>query len=310
MWRGGLGLTAQSGGDYGDPDATSRMPQRGRGVICMVADPIRRTRTRGFDARVAAPARVYDYWLGGKDNFAADRIAGEAAIDAYPAIRFSARANRAFLMRTVSYLAGEQGIRQFLDIGAGLPTACNTHEVAQSIAPASRIVYVDNDPMVVCHARALLSSTPQGITACVGADLRDTAAVLTQAAEDLDFTRPVAIMLLAVLDYIPDLDQARRIVARLMAAVPPGSFLVISHAASDIDPDEAAEMIGCLNQHLAERNYIGRPRGVVARFFDGLELVEPGVVKVTQWHPRSWMEARGPASLWGGMARQAGNLTG
>jgi O-methyltransferase involved in polyketide biosynthesis len=298
-------LTAQTGGYYGDPDATGPMPQRGRGVICMVADPIRRTRTRGFDARAATSARVYDYWLGGKDNFAADRIAAEAAIDAYPAIRLTARANRAFLMRTVSYLAGDQGIRQFLDIGAGLPTACNTHEIAQSIAPASRIVYVDNDPMVVCHARALLSSTPQGITACVGADLRDTAAVLTQAAEDLDFTRPVAIMLLAVLDHLPDLDQALRIVARLMAAVPPGSFLVISHAASDIDPDEAAEMIGCLNQHLAEGNYIGRPRDVVARFFDGLELVEPGVVKVTQWHPRSWLEARGPASLWGGMARQA-----
>ncbi len=303
-------MTAQTGGYYGDPDATSPMPQRGRGVICMVADPIRRTRTRGFDARVAAPARVYDYWLGGKDNFAADRIAGEAAIDAYPAIRFSAWANRAFLMRTVSYLAGEQGIRQFLDIGAGLPTACNTHEVAQSIAPASRIVYVDNDPMVVCHARALLTSTPQGITAYVDADLRDTTAVLTQAAEALDFTRPVAIMLLAVLDHIPDLDQARRIVARLMAAVPPGSFLVISHAASDIDPDETAEMIGRLNEHLAEGNYIGRPRNVVARFFDGLELVEPGVVKVTQWQPRSWMEARGPAFLWGGVARQAGSLKG
>ena len=279
-------------------------------MICVVADPIPRTRTRGFDARVAASARVYDYWLGGKDNFAADRIAGEAAIDVYPAIRFSARANRAFLTRTVSYLAGERGIRQFLDIGAGLPTACNTHEVAQSIAPASRIVYVDNDPMVVCHAQALLSSAPQGIAACVGADLRDTAAVLALAAEDLDFTRPVAVMLLAVLDHIPDLDQARRSVARLMAAVPAGSFLVISHAASDIDPDEAADMIGCLNQHLAECNYIGRPRDVVARFFDGLELVEPGVVKVTQWHPQSWMEARGPASLWGGMARQTGNLPG
>jgi hypothetical protein len=282
------------------------MLQRGRGVICMVADPIHRTRTRGFNARVAAPARVYDYWLGGKDNFAADRIAGEAAIEAYPAIRFSARANRAFLLRTVSYLAGEQGIRQFLDVGAGLPTACNTHEVAQSIAPASRIVYVDNDPMVLCHARALLTSTPEGITAYVDADLREVAAVLTQAAEALDFTRPVAIILLAVLDLIPDLDQARSIVASLMAAVPPGSFLVISHAASDIDPAETTEMIGRLNEHLAEGNYIGRPRDVVARFFDGLELVEPGVVKVTQWQPRSWLEARGPAFLWGGVAGKPG----
>jgi O-methyltransferase involved in polyketide biosynthesis len=244
--------------------------------------------------------------VGGKDNFAADRIAGEAAIEAYPAIRFSARANRAFLLRTVSYLSGEQGIRQFLDVGAGLPTACNTHEVAQSIAPASRVVYVDNDPMVLCHARALLTSTPEGITAYVDADLREVAAVLTQAAEALDFTRPVAIILLAVLDLIPDLDQARSIVASLMAAVPPGSFLVISHAASDIDPAETAEMIGRLNEHLAEGNYIGRPRDVVARFFDGLELVEPGVVKVTQWQPRSWLEARGPAFLWGGVAGKPG----
>jgi hypothetical protein len=262
--------------------------------------------TRGFDAKVAQPARVYDYWLGGKDNFEADRIAGEAAIDAYPAIRSSARANRAFLIRTVSYLADVQGVRQFLDIGAGLPAACNTHEVAQSIAPASRVVYVDNDPMVLSHARALLTSRPQGVIAYVDADLRDTATILAQAAEVLDFTRPVAIMLLAVLDLIPDLDQAHRIVARLLAAVPPGSFLVISHAASDIDPEETAEMIRRLNEHLAEGNHVGRPHDTVTRFFDGLDLVGPGVVKVTQWHPQSEMEARGSASLWGGVARKPG----
>jgi O-methyltransferase involved in polyketide biosynthesis len=261
------------------------------------------------DTSVAHIARVYDYWLGGKNHFAADREAGDEAVRAYPDMYMSVRQNRAFLQRAVRYLAGA-GIRQFLDIGTGLPSSDNTHEVAQSIAPDSRIVYVDNDPMVLCHARALLTSTPQGITAYVDADLRDTAGVLTRAAEALDFTRPVAIILLAVLDHIPDLDQARRTVASLMAAVPPGSFLVISHAASDIDPDEAADMIGCLNQHLAECNYIGRPRDVVARFFDGLELVEPGVVKVTQWHPQSLMEARGPASLWGGMARQTGNMPG
>ena len=262
--------------------------------------------TRGFDARVAQPARVYDYWLGGKDNFAADRIAGDAAIDAYPAIRSSARANRAFLIRAVSYLAGMQGIRQFLDIGAGLPAWPNTHEIAQSIAPESRIVYVDNDPMVLSHARALLGSTSEGITACVERDLRDTAAVLTQAAETLDLTRPVAVILLAVLDHVSDLDQARRSVARLLAAVPPESFLVISHAASDIDSGETAEMIRRLNQYLAEDGYVGRPRDVVARFFDGLDLVAPGVVKVTRWHPRSRIEAQGPASLWGGVARKPG----
>ena len=198
--------------------------------------------SRGFDARVAHPARVYDYWLGGKDNFEADRVAGEATIAAYPAIRASARANRAFLARTVRYLAAEIGIRQFLDIGTGLPTANNTHEVAQAVAPESRIVYVDNDPLVLSHARALLTSSPEGVTAYLDADLRDTDRILKLAADTLDFSRPVAIMLLAILHYIPDLDQAQQIVARLVSAVPSGSYLVISHAASDISPEAMAEM--------------------------------------------------------------------
>jgi hypothetical protein len=259
----------------------------------------------GFDARVAHPARVYDYWLGGKDNFEADRIAGEETIAAYPAIRASARANRAFLARTVRYLADEQGIRQFLDLGTGLPTASNTHEVAQSIAPASRIVYVDNDPLVLSHARALLNSSPEGVTAYLDADLRNTEKILDQATETLDFTQPVAIMLLAILHYIPDLAEAQRIVARLVSAVPSGSYVTISHAASDISPEEMAEMIRRMNQHLAEGNHVGRPREVVAGFFDGLELVEPGVVKVTQWRPESQMAAQGPTSLWGGVGRKA-----
>jgi hypothetical protein len=261
--------------------------------------------SRGFDARVAHPARVYDYWLGGKDNFEADRIAGEATIAAYPAIRASARANRAFLVRSVRYLAAEAGLRQFLDIGTGLPTANNTHEVAQSVAPESRIVYVDNDPLVLSHARALLSSSPEGVTAYLEADLRDTDRILELAAEVLDFTRPVAIMLLAILHYIPDLDEAQRIVARLVSAVPSGSYLVISHAASDIDPAEMAEMIKRMNEHLAEGNHVGRPREVVAKFFDGLDMMEPGVVKVTEWRPASAVEAAGPTSLWGGVGRKA-----
>ncbi len=241
-----------------------------------------------FNARVAQPARVYDYWLG-----------------AYPAIRSTARSNRAFLARTVSYLARVHGIRQFLDIGAGLPAAPNTHEVAQSIEPAIRVVYVDNDPMVLSHARALLASGPQGVIAYVEADLRDTGTLLAQAAGSLDFTQPTAILLLAVLDHISDLDEARRIVARLLAAVPTGSFLVISHAASDIDPEKMARMIRHLNKHLAEASFVGRPRDVVARFFDGLDLVEPGVVTITQWHPRSELTARARTSLWGGMARKS-----
>jgi hypothetical protein len=259
----------------------------------------------GFDARVAHPARVYDYWLGGKDNFEADRIAGEETIAAYPAIRASARANRAFLARSARYLASEAGIRQFLDIGTGLPTANNTHEVAQAVAPQSRIVYVDNDPLVLSHARALLTSSPEGVTAYLAADLRDTDKILEQAADTLDFARPVAIMLLAILHYIPDLAEAQRIVARLISAVPSGSYLTISHAASDISPAAMAEMIRRMNQHLAEGNHVGRPREVVAQFFDGLELLEPGVVKVTEWRPESTMEAEGPTSLWGGVARKA-----
>jgi len=258
----------------------------------------------GFDARLAHPARVYDYWLGGKDNFEADRIAGEETIAAYPAIRASARANRAFLARTVRYLTAEAGIRQFLDLGTGLPTASNTHEVAQDIAPESRIVYVDNDPLVLSHARALLTSSPEGRTAYLDADLRDTDRILEQAAETLDLGQPVAIMLLAILHYIPDLGEARAIVGRLLSAVPSGSYVTISHAASDISPEAMAEMIRRMNQHLAEGNHVGRTREVVAGFFDDLELLEPGVVKVTEWRPASQVEAEGPTSLWGGVARK------
>jgi hypothetical protein len=262
----------------------------------------------GFDATVAAPARVYDYWLGGKDNFAADRAAAQAAIGAYPAIRSSARANRAFLARTVSYLAGQRGIRQFLDLGAGLPAAPNTHQIAQSVAPQSRVVYVDHDPMVMSHARALLSSSgPQGVTAYVEADLRDPAAILGQAAAVIDLARPAAILLLAVLDHIPGLAQGRQILDPLLAAAAPGSFLVISHLGSDIDPAGTAGLIACLNQHLGGGSYTGRPREVVTRFFDGLDLVRPGVVKVTRWHPRSQIEAAAPACLWGGVACKPGS---
>ena len=258
----------------------------------------------GFDAGVAHPARVYDYWLGGKDNFEADRIAAEETIAAYPAIRASARANRAFLARSVRYLAAGAGLRQFLDIGTGLPTASNTHEVAQSIAPESRIVYVDNDPLVLAHARALLTSSPEGRTAYLDADLRDVDRIVEQAAGTLDFTEPVGVMLLAILHYLPDLAEAQQIVARLLRAVPSGSYLTISHAASDISPDEMAEMIRRMNAHLAEGNHVARPHDMVARFFDGLDLLEPGVVKVTEWRPESQLDAGGPTSLWGGVARK------
>jgi len=187
--------------------------------------------TMSIDTSVAHVARVYDYWLGGKDNFAADRRAGEQAIQAYPDIVYSVRANRAFLARTVRYLAAEAGIRQFLDIGTGIPTANNTHEVAQSVAPGSDVVYVDNDPVVLTHARALLVSGEQGRTNYIDADLRDTGRILAEAALTLDFSQPVAIMLMAILQHIDEAEDPNAIVSSLLAAVPPGSYLTISHPA-------------------------------------------------------------------------------
>jgi hypothetical protein len=259
-----------------------------------------------LDTRVPQVARIYDYWLGGKDNFTADRSAGQETIAAFPGIRLSAQANRGFLRRSVRYLAGEQGVRQFLDIGTGLPTADNTHEVAQAIAPGSKVVYVDNDPLVLAHARALLTSKPEGLTAYLDADLVDTGTILQQAGETLDFTRPVGIMLLAILHYIPDLAEARRIVSALMGAVPAGSFLVISHAGTDLLPEDVAAFEKSLNVHLpADRHHTARPRDVVAEFFHGVDLVEPGLVRVSDWRPDSDEEAATPTILWGGVARKA-----
>ena len=255
-----------------------------------------------LDTSVAHIARVYDYWLGGKDNFASDRAAGDAALQAYPGLASSVRANRAFLGRAVRYLAGEAGIRQFLDIGTGIPTASNTHEVAQEEAPTARVVYVDNDPVVLTHARALLTSGPEGVTDYVDADLRDTERILAQAAETLDFSAPLAVMLVSVLHVIPDRDDPPAIVARLMDAAAPGSFLCISHPASDIDP-AAAEAASRYNA-LAGQPARLRDRADVEHFFDGLELVEPGVVPLPQWRPRTEPEARTRAAAWGGVARK------
>ncbi len=179
---------------------------------------------REIDVTVAHPARVYDYWLGGKDNFAADRQAAEEVLKAKPGIRLNVRANRGFLARSVRYLAGEAGISQFLDIGTGIPAANNTHEVAQAVRPDARVVYIDNDPIVLTHARALLTST-QGATSFIEADLRDTGLILNAAAKTLDFSKPVAVMMIAVLHLVPDQDDPWRIVSEFMRAVPPGSYL-------------------------------------------------------------------------------------
>jgi hypothetical protein len=256
-----------------------------------------------LDTSVAHIARMYDYWLGGKDNFPADRAAAEAGIKAFPETVQSARSNRAFLARAVNYLVTEAGIRQFLDIGTGLPSADNTHEVAQSIAPESRVMYVDNDPIVLLHARALLTSTEPGMTAYVDADLRDTEKILEEAAGTLDFTQPVAVMLIAILHFIQDGENPYRIVNKLMDAVPAGSYLAVSHLAKDIYPEEMAAHMRAVNEHAHETEVL-RTRAEVARFFDGMDLVEPGAVQISKWRPRSELEALAPAAFWGGVARK------
>ena len=234
-----------------------------------------------FDTSVAHPARIYNYWLGGKDNYAADREAAEQAIAVTPDILPGVRANRAFLRRAVEFVTAH-GIRQFLDVGTGLPTADNTHEVAQQIAPESRIVYVDNDPIVLAHARALLTSTPQGATAYVDADARDTATIIDLAAQVLDFTQPVAVMALMVLQYIPDSDQPQTIVSELMDAVPSGSYLVISDTTTDIG-DGASRVASKINPRMGPTRLTPRPRTQIAGYFDGLDLVEPGLVAMPEW---------------------------
>jgi trans-aconitate methyltransferase len=256
-----------------------------------------------FDTSVPHIARVYDYWLGGKDNFAADRELGERTLEAYPNLVFSVRANRAFLARAVRFLAADMGIRQFLDIGTGIPTANNTHEVAQSVAPEARIVYVDNDPIVLSHAKALLASKPEGACAYLDADLRDPEKILAQAADTLDFSQPVAVILFTILQFVAD-DEVGAIVNRLMESFVPGSFLAISHPASDIDAEQHTEMVRRLNQSVAEKVAL-RDRAGVTRLFDGFELIQPGVVRAPEWRPDSEIEAKSPAVLWGGVAVKA-----
>jgi len=238
-----------------------------------------------FDISVAHQARVYDYMLGGKDNYAADRAAAEASIKIWPDIALGAQANRAFLGRAVRYLAAEAGIRQFLDIGTGIPTAGNTHQVAQAIAPESRVVYVDYDPVVLAHARALLTSTGEGATEYIDADIRNTDSILAQAAQLLDFTKPVAVTLLALLHALPDSDDPYAIVAKLMDAAPPGSYLAISHAAADLLDGEMLESIKDAWRGKMQQQIIWRTREQVARFFAGTDLVDPGLVRVEEWRP-------------------------
>jgi hypothetical protein len=254
-------------------------------------------------ASVAHVARVYDYLLGGKDNFAADREAAEQAMRINPDIVSTARANRAFLIRTTSYLARQAGLRQFLDIGTGMPTNRNIHEVAQSIAPRSRVVYVDHDPIVLTHARALLTSAPEGVTDYLEADLREPGKILAEAAQTLDFSRPVAIMLIAVLHLILDRDDPYDLVGQLVDAVVPGSYLVISHAASDLDTGAMISMTNRLNELMAQQA-VPRTHREVAAFFAGLDLVEPGLVRIPEWRPASVSDTAVRAQMWGAIGRK------
>ena len=254
---------------------------------------------------VPHPARVYDYFLDGKDNFEADRVAADAAIEAFPRTAESARAARAFLRRVVQFLAAEAGVRQFLDIGTGLPSGENVHQVAQSAAPGARIVYVDNDPIVLLHAQALLTSSPGGAVAYLDADLRDPEKILGEAATTLDFGRPVAVLLLGILHNVGDADDPYGIVRRLVAALPGGSYLAVCHLTADIYP-ELAEWARALNERQLDAPIVLRDRAQVTGFFEGLELVEPGVVQLSKWRPRSEVEAAAAAALWGGVARKPG----
>ena len=237
-----------------------------------------------IDTSAPHSARVWNYWLGGKDHYPVDRTVGDQVMAMFPDITRLARADRAFLGRAVRYLAGEAGIRQFLDIGTGLPTANNTHQVAQAIAPESRIVYVDNDPLVLVHARALLTSTPEGACDYIDADLRDVGKILAEAAKTLDFTQPVALMMLGIVGQISNSDDPESIIKRLLDALPSGSYLTLS------DGVNTSETFNDAVRHYNENSantYHPRSPEQITGFFAGLELVEPGVVLLPQWRPEA-----------------------
>jgi S-adenosyl methyltransferase len=256
-----------------------------------------------IDSTVPHSARIWNYWLGGKDNYAVDRVAGDAFRELYPGIVDGARAARGFLARAVRHLTGDVGIRQFLDVGTGLPNVANTHEIAQRVAPEARIVYVDNDPLVLAHARALLTSTPEGVTNYIDADLHDPAAIVREAAKTLDLGRPVALMLMGILGHVTDYDEARSIVRRLTGALPPGSYLV-HYDSTDTDP-AYVEAIRQYNEGGSVPYHLRSPEQI-AGFFDGLDLLEPGVVPVSQWRPEpSPFGPPAAVSTYGGVGRKS-----
>jgi SAM-dependent methyltransferase len=256
----------------------------------------------GFDPGVAHPARVYNYWVGGKDHYLADRAAGDEVARCRPHVVAGARANRAFLARAVRYLAADCGIRQFLDIGTGLPAPGSTHELAQQIAPGCKVAYVDNDPLVLVHARALLTSGPEGRCGYIDADLRDPAAVLAQASATLDFAQPVGVLLLAILHFLSAAENPAGVVAALARALAPGSYLAISHLTADFAPSQVGAAVEAYNGAVPG-GVMPRGHAEVTALFGGLPLIPPGVVPLAEWRTASAVGPVARADLYAGIAR-------
>jgi hypothetical protein len=270
----------------------------------MTDSPSSSEATSKIDTTVSHSARIWNYWLGGKDNFQVDREIGDQFRGLFPDIVPIARGSRGFLSRAVTYLAGEVGIRQFLDIGTGLPTVDNTHEVAQRAAPTSRIVYVDNDPLVLAHARALLTGTREGVTEYIDANLHEPEKILAAAQETLDFDQPVGLMLMNILGHVPDYDQARSIVSRLLAPLPSGSHLVTADGTNVIDGPAFEQAIAVWNSSGSLPYHLRSPDDII-RYFDGLEMVEPGLVSCPQWRPTSAdPDELRPVDEFGGVGRK------
>jgi O-methyltransferase involved in polyketide biosynthesis len=259
----------------------------------------------GIRSNVPHTARIWNYWLGGKDNFGPDRQVGDRVREIFPVVIELAQADRRFLGRAVRYLTAEAGIRQFLDIGTGLPTQDNTHEVAQQVAPEARIVYVDNDPLVLVHARALLTSSPQGTTDYIDADLHDPDTILRTAATTLDFAQPVAIMLLGIMHFISDDDELQQIIDRLLAAVPPGSYVAVANTTTAVNGDTTAEAVRVWNIDAQPKLKLRTPERI-AEFFTGLEVVEPGWVSCSRWRPEPQDDGSLPVEVdqWCGIVRK------
>ncbi|MBZ3908160.1 MULTISPECIES: SAM-dependent methyltransferase [Streptomyces] len=268
-------------------------------------DPVAPTAKEKVDTSVPASARIWNYWLGGKDNYAVDEAAGDAYAGAFPGIVTIARSSRAYLRRSIRHLVEVEGVRQFLDVGTGLPTADNTHQVAQRSAPEARIVYVDNDPMVLAHARALLYSAPEGATAYIDASLYDPERILEAAAATLDLSRPTALILSGILGHVAEYEEARDIVRRLLAGLPSGSYLNINEGSRGTDPDyERAQ--DAYNETGAVPYFL-RPIDQITGYFDGLDLVDPGIVSVPLWRPEATDADAGapkPIGQHGGLGRK------